>query len=133
MAIFMTFVVACSPLFYDLVAFLAVAHPATVLKHPSSYPSRIRALTTHNHKVGEIDGVLLFDNTPLAAMGSWPHMALDEVYFLHHCPILFGQYPQNLAGLTLLFAGNHHDLVIFLYVVLTFFCHQTYLSQAPPP
>ncbi len=122
----------CSPLFYDLVAFLAVAHPATVLKHPSSYPSRIRTLTAHNHKVRDIYGVFLLDDTPLATVGSWPHVALDKVYFLHHCPILFGQYPQNLAALTLLFAGNHHDRVIFLYVVITSFCHQTYLSQDPP-
>src|SRR5512139_2766345 len=102
----------------NLAALLTVADAVPVLQHFSAQSGGISALATHHHKVGNVDGPLLLDDPSLAAMGAGALVPLDEVHLLHHRPVLLNQDLEDLAGLALLFAGNHLDRVVFLDVKL---------------
>src|SRR5262249_45026482 len=66
--------------------------------------------------VREVDRALLLDDPALRVLLRRLGVALDHHEALHHDAALLVENTQDLAGLALLFAGDHHDGVALEHV-----------------
>src|SRR5215204_4329532 len=92
---------------------LGDAHALAVLATDAD-ARRLLVLGVHDRHVGDVDGTLLLDHAHLRvrARGVRALVTLDHVQAAHVDPVPLGIGADDLAGLALLLAGDHDDLVV---------------------
>src|SRR3954447_16724979 len=95
-------------------AALGDAHAPSVLAAADADARRLVVLGVDDRHVGDVDRPLLLDHADLRvrARGVRALVALDHVQATDVDPVLLGVGADDLAGLALVLAGDHDDLVV---------------------
>src|SRR5919198_4546252 len=89
------------------------AHAAAVAAL-DAHPRGLLVLGIEDRHVGDVELTLLLDHADrhVRAAGQRALVALDHVQALDVDPLALGVDADDLAGLALVLAGDHHDLVV---------------------
>src|SRR3954469_1616792 len=93
---------------------LGDARPLAVGRHGRADPGRLLLLGVDQRHVGDVDRRLALDDAGLrvGVHRRRPLVALDDVDALDEDAVLLGLGAQDLAGLALVLARDHDDLVV---------------------
>jgi hypothetical protein len=109
---------------YNFFAFTANPNFFTILEMLHFDARRLHTFAAHQHHVGPRQRGLALDDSALLGFGGGSGMPFDHIYVFDKDSVLFTVNLQHFADLTLVFAGNNFNLVVFFDIAFSLYHEQ---------